>query len=66
MAESQNPALLAALRRHYSGLWQKNPQYKLIVTIVASPKTVMAPLFDNTALLQEFLTALYIAGLILH
>ncbi|XP_058779544.1 uncharacterized protein LOC131653428 isoform X2 [Vicia villosa] len=38
MAESQNPTIPAALRRHYSG---KTPQYRSIFTIAASPKTAM-------------------------
>lgn len=38
IAESQNPAMLAALRRCYSRLWQKNWS---IFTSAASPKTAI-------------------------
>lgn len=52
MAESKNPAIVAALQRRYSELWRKNLQHRPIFTIAARPKTAMlagmAPQFDNT------------------
>ncbi|CAI8617638.1 unnamed protein product [Vicia faba] len=41
MGKSQNSVIPAALRRRYSRLWRKNPQYQLIFTSAASPKTAM-------------------------
>lgn len=40
MVESQNPTIQAASWRLHSGLWQKNPSYRLMMlTIAASVKT---------------------------